>query len=180
MDKTEYMREWWDKNPERRREYEKARLAKMSPEQRESRKEYYRAWRLANLESVKAKDGAKYQRRKEVIADQGRQSRLNNTEFEIWKSAKSRAKRNGMEFGIEVEDVIIPKTCPVFGIPLFVGEGNHTPNSPSLDRLDSAKGYIKGNVFVISHRANCIKRDATAEELRMVLAYVEVMSNGSP
>lgn len=180
MDKSEYMKDWWAENKDRRKEYEKKRSAKMSPEQREERKAYYKSWRLANIESVKVKDGAKYQRRKAIIAEQGRDSRVNNTAFELWKGAKSRAKRNGWDFDLVVEDIVVPERCPVFGIPLFVGEGSHTPNSPSLDRLDSTKGYVKGNVFVISHRANCIKRDATLEELRMVSAYVEVMANGPP
>lgn len=42
--------------------------------------------------------------------------------------------------------------------------------SPSLDRLDSSKGYVKGNVRVISKRANQLKNNATVEEMRMVLA----------
>ena len=40
---------------------------------------------------------------------------------------------------------------------------------PSLDRIDGAKGYVKGNVRVISHRANMLKNDATIEELELVL-----------
>ena len=41
-------------------------------------------------------------------------------------------------------------------------------NSPSLDRIDSSKGYTPDNVWVISRRANIIKHDATLEELLLI------------
>ena len=44
--------------------------------------------------------------------------------------------------------------------------------TPSLDRINPKLGYVKGNVQVISWRANNIKRDATAEELRLVADFV--------
>jgi hypothetical protein len=43
----------------------------------------------------------------------------------------------------------------------------------SLDRIDSSKGYIKGNVWVISLRANRIKNDSTPQELRLIADKVE-------
>lgn len=45
------------------------------------------------------------------------------------------------------------------------------PNAASLDRIDNSKGYVRGNVMVISLRANAIKNNATAEELTAVAAY---------
>jgi hypothetical protein len=40
--------------------------------------------------------------------------------------------------------------------------------SPTLDRIDNSKGYIVGNVWVISMRANRLKSDATVDELMML------------
>lgn len=93
---------------------------------------------------------------------------------------KSRAKREGTLFNLDVSDIVIPKVCPVLGIKLVTtnqGSGYHT-NSPSLDKIDPTKGYTKGNVRVISARANLLKNDATAHELRLVLADLEEIEKG--
>lgn len=81
-------------------------------------------------------------------------------QYRLWCSARARANTKGREFNIEVSDVVIPKVCPVLGIPM---------KSPSIDRIDSAKGYVKGNIRVISNRANTLKNNATVEELRLIL-----------
>lgn len=86
-------------------------------------------------------------------------------ESELLKQAKYRAKKNNLDFEIELEDIVIPKICPILNIPLFSSKGHSGPNSPSLDRIDPSKGYVKGNVQVISHKANTIKSDATLQEL---------------
>jgi hypothetical protein len=84
--------------------------------------------------------------------------------------AKNRAKERGIDFDITVEDVVIPELCPVFGTPLvFGGDRNH---APSLDRRDNDLGYVKGNVQVLSWRANCLKRDGTPEEFAKLAAYL--------
>lgn len=86
-------------------------------------------------------------------------------ESELLKQAKYRAKKNKIEFNIDISDIIIPEYCPILKIPLFTRKGHSGPNSPSLDRIDPSKGYVKGNVQVISHKANTIKSDATLQEL---------------
>ena len=100
-------------------------------------------------------------------------SQLN--EYKLYQAAKTRAKRDGLPFDITYQDVIIPAHCPVLGIELEPCVGTHGPsdNSPSIDKIIPELGYVKGNIQVISFRANTIKRDATAEELRKVLQYVE-------
>lgn len=81
--------------------------------------------------------------------------------------AYQRAKARNIEFSISADDIIIPKTCPLLGIPLDQFHPNIDFHC-SLDRIDPIKGYIKGNVMVISHRANRIKSDATPEELLII------------
>lgn len=43
-------------------------------------------------------------------------------------------------------------------------------NSPTIDRINPKLGYIKGNVWVISNKANRFKNDATLEELELLVA----------
>lgn len=90
----------------------------------------------------------------------------------ILERARSRAKRKGMECSITVEDIKIPATCPALGIPLVRGSGRMTDNSPALDRIDPSRGYVKGNVQVISNRANRIKTDATPAEVEAVAQWM--------
>jgi hypothetical protein len=99
----------------------------------------------------------------------------------LLRAAKWRANKKGLEFDLLPSDITIPKLCPVLGIPLDTaltkktgGARSHW-SSPSLDRLDNTKGYVRGNVRVISWRANALKKDATLEEL---LALVKYMSGG--
>lgn len=86
-------------------------------------------------------------------------------QWQIFHSAKCRAKKKGLPFAITIDDVVVPEVCPLLGIPLERGMKGFNANSPSLDRIIPEKGYVKGNVWVISMRANSIKRDATLEEL---------------
>jgi len=67
----------------------------------------------------------------------------------------------------------LPEKCPVLGIPLVYGMNSRENRfaSPSLDRINSALGYIPGNVVVVSWRANSLKKDATPTELRALADY---------
>jgi hypothetical protein len=82
------------------------------------------------------------------------------------QKAKERAKEKGIPFSLSVLDVHVPTHCPLLGIKLKRGRGKRTDNSPSLDRIVPTEGYVKGNVWVISWRANRIKNDASLAELR--------------
>lgn len=85
-------------------------------------------------------------------------------------NARQRATKRGLEFNIGDDDIVIPEMCPILDIPIVknicitIRSGPHN-NSPSLDRIDNTKGYIKGNVQVISHQANTMKGSATPEQL---------------
>ena len=94
-------------------------------------------------------------------------------EYKLYQSAKHRARRDGLPFDITWDDIVIPTNCPVLGIKLAHGIDHPTDNSPTVDKVIPALGYVRGNITVISFKANSIKRNASAEDLRRVLQYVE-------
>jgi len=91
--------------------------------------------------------------------------KCNTVEYRLFQGALSRAKRDGLPFSLRLNDIVIPPVCPLLGINLFVRKGFLTPNSPTLDRINMNKGYTKRNSWVISHRANTIKSNASFKEI---------------
>jgi hypothetical protein len=73
--------------------------------------------------------------------------------------ASSRAE--GITFNLTIDDLSMPDSCPVLGIPLELSEWGRSDNSPSLDRLVPSRGYVPGNVKVISFLANRLKSNCT-------------------
>lgn len=85
---------------------------------------------------------------------------------------KSRAKQKGLEFNLDESDIIIPQVCPVFGFELKQNEQAVRDNSISVDRIDNTKGYIKGNIQIMSNLANSMKKNASVEQLIMFANWV--------
>ena len=91
----------------------------------------------------------------------------------MWRAAKARAEASNLDFNIDLSDIIIPEKCPILGIKLILNSSRPIDESPALDRINNALGYIRGNVVVISSRANRIKSDATASELFAIARFLE-------
>ncbi len=72
-----------------------------------------------------------------------------------------------MEVTVEYLKSIYPDDmiCPVLGIKMEVGDKNRNVNSPSIDKIIPEKGYVPGNVIIVSMKANRIKADATPDEI---------------
>lgn len=88
---------------------------------------------------------------------------------------RSKCRKNGIPFNITAADIEVPENCPVFGTEfIFGGVGGYKAwASPSVDRVIPHLGYVKGNVRVISNRANTIKNNATSAELRRLADYID-------
>ena len=111
----------------------------------------------------------------EQMAAYMREARRKRPEVHMLARIKARAKAKGLAFNLTTEDILIPKRCPILGIPLVVGDGTANDNSPELDRINNRKGYVRGNVHVISRRANRIKNDATIAELEKIASYLRAL-----
>lgn len=132
----------------------------------------YKIGKKAYMENWYATTDA-YSQTKEYKNNYTLQYHRSNPEKYLWKSAKTRAERDGKEFLIEISDIVIPEFCPALGIKLSgVREGGRPKfSTPSLDRKDNSLGYIKGNIFVISWRANQLKSNMSILEMKGILAY---------
>lgn len=94
------------------------------------------------------------------------------------KHTKNRARQAGIDFDITEDDILFPTHCPIFGYELdidnvgLVGKSvKNNANLASIDRIDPSKGYVKGNIEIISWRANKLKNNATIEELILLGKY---------
>ena len=93
------------------------------------------------------------------------------------RNARSRAKKNRLPFALTVADIHIPDRCPVLGLRLKSNRGSKCAgdNSPSLDRIVPEKGYVSGNVIVVSNLANRIRNNATVEQLLKVATFYKFL-----
>lgn len=158
--------EWWVSE----KEFQEYRLRKNActkkcesrPESR-ARKRTQRNHKYSTDESYRAK----------VKERVNKQNSDNPTRY-LLMLAKGRAKKLGVPFNLREEDVAVPEFCPVLKIPLYRSKGyGPSPNSPTLDRFKPELGYVKGNVFVISSKANRIKNNGTLEEIKSVFLWMQ-------
>lgn len=93
-------------------------------------------------------------------------------------NCRTRCELKNMPYNLTNKDLyeIAPETCPVLGIPLVYPDGTKkrvvNRNSATMDRLYPNKGYVKGNVVVISMAANLIKSNASSVEVQQVAEWM--------
>ncbi len=92
-------------------------------------------------------------------------------EARLIASCKSRAKALGLPFNLTLADIVVPSACPVLGVQLRTDAGERDDATASVDRIIPSLGYVKGNVRVVSWRANRLKSDATPAELRLLADF---------
>ena len=98
---------------------------------------------------------------------------LYHAKREKFRNKKNSSSGKGWEWTVEFGDLTWPTHCPILGLELDFFAEMRQENSPSFDRIDPTKGYIKGNVQIMSWRANRIKNDGSALEHRKIAKYLD-------
>lgn len=102
---------------------------------------------------------------------------LYRSQREKFRAKRSNARRIGHSWDLHYGDLEWPTHCPILGIELDWFAEVRQENSPSFDQIVAGKGYIKGNVQILSWRANRIKNDGTAAEHRKVAEFLDKVCN---
>lgn len=63
------------------------------------------------------------------------------------------------------------------GVPFVIGEKNNYEFTHSIDRIDNSKGYVKGNIQIITKKANSMKNSASVEDLKKLANWVNKTFN---
>ena len=96
------------------------------------------------------------------------------TEIDRWIVRSKGGKKAKLRKGLSIADYkkLIVTHCPLLGIELSYDKytNNSAPdNYASLDKIDPNKGYVVGNVQIVSFRANTLKNSATLDELKLIV-----------
>jgi hypothetical protein len=129
---------------------------------------YQKERREKNKESV-LEYGREYQKQRRKSFEYRLQMLLN--------ASKQRAKLKNREHSITLKDIKdlypVDGKCPVFGFNLEFNDAGFRETSPSIDRIDSDRGYTKDNIQIISWKANRLKAYATVEDLEILVAFLK-------
>lgn len=153
---------------------------------KEKKKEYRDNYKQKDPEKVKelAKEASRryYQTHKEKLQLKRTEFYRNHRSRQKLRGIKHRCKKFNLPFDVDadyMDKLEVPEFCPVLGIKLNPkdGKGPHS-YSPSIDRIIPELGYIKGNLRIISNRANILKNNMTAEECEKILEDLKKCQNG--
>lgn len=138
------------------------------------KKNYDRKWREKNRDKSAASSRRLRKNNPGLSAAYTEGWRERHPKRYLVSRARIRAKEAGIPFDLSEDDFELPERCPILGIRFERGtRGGPIGSSPSLDRIVPAQGYVRGNVVVVSHRANRLKSDATMCELRRIADFYQ-------
>ncbi len=112
---------------------------------------------------------------RESCQQRATQTYLSKRDDIVWRmlgGAKQRARRDERSFELLREDIVVPSNCPICEVVLVSAPGRYISASPTLDRINNAQGYERGNVAVICMQCNRVKADASAELHERIAAYM--------
>lgn len=178
-ERSEYYKQYYQEHKEKKLARDKVRGKEYREENKEvlkqKNKEYYEQNKEQLKERHKKNRLEKYRADPKKDMAEQKQWKINNIERYLVQSARNRAKKYNLPFDITHEDVVIPEFCPYLGIKLIPFS---EWSSPSLDKIIPELGYVKGNIQVISTKANTMKNNATQDELVRFAESVLKMNTG--
>ena len=105
-------------------------------------------------------------------------SPYNYVRNKIWQQ-KSKAKARGLAWELDVEKTIAKILrqghCKLSGVKfVYKGgkDGKRNLYAPSIDRIDSRKGYVPGNVMFVCWGVNYMKQDLSLYQFKRMCAKV--------
>ena len=102
----------------------------------------------------------------------------------MYRNLKHSAKQRGIPFTITLQDlreIELPEYCPVFNIKLFwPWDKKAKSNSFSVDRINNDLGYEKGNIVIVSWKANDLKRTSSISDLEKIVNFYKRITNYAP
>ena len=117
----------------------------------------------------------------------GYRSKLKPNQFtKLYKhlhGVKCRAKKENLPYNLDIEYFIdkdtkpdgqktgYPDYCPILGIKIDAKLGKD--HRPSFDKVIPEHGYLKGNVQIISYKANRLKSNMHIKDFRKFVEYIE-------
>lgn len=107
------------------------------------------------------------------------ETELYKTQRLKFSAKKYNAQQQGWTWDLSFGDIEWPTHCPILGIELNYFSEVRAEDSPSFDQIVPAKGYIKGNVIIMSWRANRIKNDGSAQEHRKIAEFLDKINTSS-
>lgn len=135
-----------------------------------------RKYETTKPQQAKARKRRYYRRNVDAEQERSRKYYAKNALWYSFTAARRRAAKRGLPFSLRFEDLVVPVRCSVLGIRLEKGTRKRHGNSPSLDRIVPSRGYVPGNVAVISLRANTLKNSGTAAEHRQIADWIDRMT----
>jgi len=132
----------------------------------------------------------RYLRQRETELKRRQQVRgsVSGRSYELWDSAKRRAKNKGLEFSLsrkDIEDMFSRQgnKCSLTGIDFdFIvpdESWKNNPYSPSIDRVDSSKGYLLNNVRLVLTCVNLAINEWGQDVLdKWVEGYIKLRGSG--
>ena len=116
-------------------------------------------------------------------SDRDRYRAMENTLSHQFRQRRNQSLNKGIPFTIELSEIEQPEFCPILGIKLnyaWGGKAGHLrdPAKATIDKVVPELGYVSGNVFIISWRANKLKSDMTFEELEKIMNYIKEKTYG--